>query len=198
MRRRQFISLVGGAAAAWPLAARAQQPAMPVIGLLHAAFPKSAAAFVDAFRQGLKEAGYIEGQNVAIEFRWAEGHTDRLSTLAAEFVQRKVNLIVAVPYVAALAAKAATTTIPIVFLSGADPVSTGLVTGLGRPGGNLTGISNLAVGLIEKQLELMHETVPGAAVIGILLNPMNQAAFASVPRDAQAAAAALVPPFLGS
>src|SRR5262245_50870960 len=173
LRRREFITLVGGAAAGWPIAARAQQPAMPVIGYLGAGFPASGASSVAIIRQGLAEAGYVEGRNVAIEYRFAEGKYDRLPTLAAELVRRQVAVIVAVPTPAALAAKAATTTIPIVFAAAEDPVKVGLVGNLARPSGNLTGASILFAELGPKQLGLLRELVPTAARIGLLVNPSN-------------------------
>jgi len=172
MRRRDFIMLIGGAATAWPLAARAQQRAIPLIGFLHSASPGPFATAVDAFRQGLRETGFIEGENVAIEYRWAEGQYDRLPALAADLVDRQVSVIVAVAGNApALAAKAATTSIPIVFVSGGDPVSGGLVASLNRPGGNVTGVSWVATALVRKQLELLHRSVGNPALIGALVNP---------------------------
>jgi putative ABC transport system substrate-binding protein len=171
--RREFITLLGGAAAVWPLVARAQQAAMHVIGYLGAGFPASGASSVAIIRQALAEAGYVEGRNVAIEYRFAEGKYDRLPALAAELVRRQVAAIVAVPGPAALAAKAATTTIPIVFAAAEDPVKIGLVANLARPGGNVTGASILFAELGPKQLGLLRELVPTAARIGLLINPSN-------------------------
>jgi putative tryptophan/tyrosine transport system substrate-binding protein len=172
MRRRDLTALLGGAAIAWPVAARAQQKAMPVVGYLHFASPGPFAPFLAAFREGLSETGYVEGQNLAIEYRWAEGRYDRLPALAADLVARKVDVIVAASPPSARAAKSATSTIPIVF-SSADPIGEGLVASLARPGGNLTGVSILTAELMAKRLELLSELVPHAGVIALLVNPNN-------------------------
>src|SRR6516165_4272408 len=167
--RRELLAALGGAAAC-PLAARAQQPAMPVIGFLHPTSPVPNLDFLRAFRQGLKDTGYVEGENVAVEYRWAENQLDRLPVLTDELVRRKVAVIVTIG-TAAFIAKAATTTIPIVSLSGIDPVADGLVSSLARPGGNLTGINLLSLELTTKRLELLHELVPDATRIAVLVNP---------------------------
>jgi putative tryptophan/tyrosine transport system substrate-binding protein len=172
MRRREFIALLGGAAFAWPFAARAQQPGSPVIGFVHGASPSYFTQFAPGFRQGLKETGYVEGENIAIEYRWAEGHNDRLPALATELVARRVAVIVAGGGTRpAMAAKSATSTIPIVFISAADPIKTGLVASLNRPGGNVTGISLIGSALEPKKLELLHEVAPRVSTIAALIDP---------------------------
>src|SRR5262245_3209434 len=174
MRRREFITLLGGAAAAWPLAARAQHQAMPAIGYLEAGSPEASANLVAAFRKGLSEAGYVEGRNVAVEFRWAHNQNERLSDLAADLVRRRVDVIVTpVSTPAAIAAKAATTTIPIVFGTGADPVKAGLVTSLNRPGGNITGANTMSTELLPKRIGLLNELLPSATRFAVLVNPGN-------------------------
>jgi putative tryptophan/tyrosine transport system substrate-binding protein len=191
MRRREFIALLGSAAATWPLAVRAQQPAMPVIGFLGSGSPDTDANRVRAFRQGLSETGYVEGKNVAIEFRWAKGQYDQFPALAAELVRRQVNVIAAFGGTASvLPAKAATTSIPIVFSVAVDPVEFGLVDSLNRPGGNITGVTLLSVELGPKLLELLHELVPTATVMALLLNPTSPLA-ETLLRDAQGTARTL-------
>jgi putative ABC transport system substrate-binding protein len=189
MKRRDFIALLGSAAAL-PVVARAQQPARPVVGFLNVASPEGYEHHVIAFRDGLKERGYVEGENLTIEFRWAEGHYDRLPGMAAELVRRDVSVIVAnTP--ANLAAKAATSRIPIVFTTASDPVKIGLVPNLSRPGGNVTGITQLNVEVGPKRLELAHELMPGATSIAFLVNPNDASRAATLTQDAQAAAVPL-------
>jgi len=173
VKRREFITLLGGAAVAWPLSARAQQPGMPVIGFLSGASSDTYQPFVAAFTEGLKQTDYLEGRNVAIEYRWAEGQFDRLPKLAADVVDRRPTVIMASGNTAAVAAKRATATIPIVFTSGLDPIQIGLVTSFNRPEGNVTGVYTLTGEMPTKSLELLHELVPAASGIGLLLNPTN-------------------------
>jgi putative ABC transport system substrate-binding protein len=191
IRRREFITLLGGAAAAWPLVAPAQQPAMPVVGLLH---PQSAEAYADrlrGFHRGLKEVGFVEGENVTIAYRWAENQFDRLPALAAELVQRQVAVLVAGTNVAALAAKATATTTPVVFVIAQDPVTIGLVASLARPGGNLTGINFLTGELLSKRLELLRELLPAATRLAVLVNPANAAVTEMRLQGVEAAARAM-------
>jgi putative ABC transport system substrate-binding protein len=187
MRRRKFLGLLGGAVAAGPLGARAQQPAMPVIGFLNGASYALSAHLVRAFHQGLSETGYVEGRNVAFEYRSAEGQYDRLPALAADLVSRQVSVIAATGTPTGLPAKAATTSIPIVFVTGSDPVEQGLVATLSRPGGNLTGATTLAVELGQKRMELLHELVPAATLLAVLINPTGPN-LAAVSRDLETAA----------
>jgi putative ABC transport system substrate-binding protein len=190
VKRREFITLLGGAAAAWPLAARAQQPAMPVIGFLGSSSPADRTRLVTAFLQGVRETGYVEGQNVAIEYRWAQDQYDRLPDLAADLVRRQVTVIATHDTPSAIVAKAATTTIPIIFASGGDPVKLGLVASLNRPGGNVTGVSFVSAALGGKCLGLLHELLPGAVRVGVLVDP-NFPLTESVVSDVEAAASSI-------
>jgi ABC-type uncharacterized transport system substrate-binding protein len=173
MKRREFIGLISGVAATWPFVVRAQQPAVPVIGYLSSASSQGHASYLAGFHEGLREGGFIEGKNVTIEYRWANGQYQRLPELAADLVRRHVALIAAGSTPAALAAKAATTTIPIVFEMAGDPVRIGLVAGLDRPGGNVTGVANMNIQMTPKRLQLLHEVVPSAKVMALLVNPAN-------------------------
>jgi putative ABC transport system substrate-binding protein len=189
VNRREFVTLLGGAAA-WPLVARAQQAAMPVIGLLGSSAAVDRARHLTAFRQGLREPGYVEGQNVAIEYRWAQDQADRLPDLAADLVRRQVTVIAAHDTPSSIVARAATTTIPIVFASGSDPIKLGLVASLNRPGGNVTGVTFVVAELGAKQLGLLHELQPGAVRVGVLVDP-NFAPTQSFVSDVQAAASSI-------
>jgi len=191
VKRREFITLLCGAATAWPFAARAQQPVLPVIGFVNSASRQGYEPQVAAFLKGLGEEGYVEGRNVAIEFRWAEGHVDRLPALVADLIHRQVVVIAATTNGAAVAAKAATTTIPIVFEVGDDPVGLGLVASLDRPGGNVTGVTQLNVVVAQKRLELLHELVPTARVFALLVDPTDATIAETNIRDTQTAASKL-------
>jgi putative tryptophan/tyrosine transport system substrate-binding protein len=188
MRRRDFIKLIGGAAAAWPLAARTQQPGLPVVGFLDSKSPDDSAHMVAAFRRGLNESTFIEGQNVTIEFRWAQNQYDQLPVLAADLVRRRVDVIAATGGPAALAAKTASATIPIVFRLAADPIAAGLVASLSRPGGNVTGVTSLNLEVGSKRLEFLHELVPTATIMAALVNPTNPTNAEILSRDLQATA----------
>jgi len=191
MRRREFLGLAGGVVASWPLAARAQQPVVPLVGFLHPGSPEANASLLAAFRKGLGEAGYAEGRTVAIEFRWAYGDNNRLLELAADLVRRQVAVIVSpISTASALAAKAATTTIPIVFSAGTDPVKAGIVASLSHPGGNITGINFMASELGAKRLGVLHEMVPRATRIALLVNPTNPVPAESMIKDVESAASA--------
>jgi putative ABC transport system substrate-binding protein len=190
VKRRKFIMLLGGAAAAWPFAVQAQQAAMPVIGFLNQEASELTGHNVTGFRKGLSESGFVENQNVAIEYRWGEGRYELLPQFAAELVNRKVAVIASAFFPATLAAKAATSTIPIVFISGVDPVAAGLVASLSRPGGNLTGLSNFNTRLIAKRFELLHQLVPHADTIAVLMNPKSPAT-QTIEAEARTAAQAL-------
>jgi putative ABC transport system substrate-binding protein len=190
MRRREFIAALG-VAATWPFAARAQHPALPMIGWLAGGTSEGYAPFAAEFRQGLNGTGYVEGQNVAIEYRWADGQNEKLPSLAADLVRRQVTVIAAAGTPSAFAARTATATIPIVFSTGVDPVEAGLVASLNRPGGNATGVTNFVATLAAKQFELLREVVPNASVLGLLVNPTDQQLAQYITRDAQAASGAL-------
>jgi putative ABC transport system substrate-binding protein len=192
MKRREFITLLGGGSLAWPLTARAQQPTRPVIGFLGSESPDLYAGRLRAFRQGLSDSGYVEGQNVTVEYRWAEGQYDRFPALLADLVRRKVTVIAAVAGTPpALAAKTATTTIPIVFVTAGNPIAVGLVASLNRPGGNITGVTSMGVELGPKQLEVLRELVPSATIIALLVNPTNPTVTETLSRDMQGAAGIL-------
>ncbi len=190
MKRREFITLLGGTAVAWPLAARAQQAAMPVIGFLHPSSPEGFSDYLRALRQGLKESGYVEGDNLAIEYRWAENEPERLPVLAADLVRRQVKVIVTTGAPASMTAGKATTTIPTVFVVPEDPVRLGLVTSLSRPGGNMTGVNFFSAELAAKRLELLVELVPTAKRVAALLNPAEPTISAASLRDLEGAASA--------
>jgi putative ABC transport system substrate-binding protein len=191
MRRRSFLALLSGAAAAWPLATKAQQPGMPVVGYLSVGWPdQTSAANRAAILRGLSETGLVEGRNVSIEYRYAEGQYDRLPELAADLVRRRVSVIIAMPGAAAIAARAATTTIPIVFEAGTDPVQLGLVASFNRPGGNATGITSIAAELTAKRLGILHELMPDATRFAVLVNP-NGSGIPNITTDAKAAMAAI-------
>jgi len=188
MRRREFIAFVGCTVAAWPFTARAQQLNTPLVGFLNVASSDGYRPMAAAFRQGLQETGYVEGQNVAIEYRWAEGQSDRLPAMVVDLIHRQVAVIAATSTPAALAAKAATKTIPIVFETGGDPIKLGLVASLNRPGGNVTGVTQVTVGLVSKEMEVLHELLPAAKTVALLVNPADPSIADEVTREAMAAA----------
>ena len=192
MHRREFITLLGASAAAWPLAARAQQPSMPVVAFLNSGSPDGYAPMVAAFRQGLKETGYVEGQNVAVEYRWAEGQYDRVPAMALELIVGRQVAVIVANFPGVLAIKAAITTIPIVFTTASDPVQVGLVASLSRPGGNITGVNSMSNELVAKRLGLLHELLPTATRFAVLVNPKNPTT-ESLKKDIKAAAAAIGP-----
>src|SRR5262249_21855774 len=191
LRRREFITLLGGAAAAWPLAARAQQAAMPVIGFIYSASPDPVAHRLRAFRQGLKETGYVEGENIVIEYRWAQSRIDRLPEMVTDLIRRQVTVLTAMSGGAAVAGKAGQTTIPTLSVAGQEPVRLGLVASLARPGGNATGINYFAQEVTAKRLGLLHELVPKAVRMAVLVNPANVPATESTLRDLPEAARAI-------
>jgi putative ABC transport system substrate-binding protein len=191
MRRREFITLVGSAVGAWPLRAHAQQSTIPTIGFMHSASPEGNADRIRAFRQGLKDAGFVEGENVVVEYRWADNQNDRLPALADDLVRRRVAVIAALGNAAALVAKAATANIPVVFLVSDDPVKMSLVSSLARPDGNLTGVTFLAAELAAKRMEFLRQLVPGATRVAVLVDPANPGATESTLRDVEAAARAM-------
>jgi putative tryptophan/tyrosine transport system substrate-binding protein len=191
MQRREFITLLGGAAVAWPLSVRAQQPTIQVIGFVNVASAKGYAPQLSAFLKGMSETGYVDGRSVAIEYRWADGRSDRLPAMAADLVHRQVAVIAATTTPAVIAAKAATTTIPIVFATSSDPVKLGLVASLSRPGGNATGVTSTNAQIAPKRLQLLHELLPTASVVALLVNPANPALAETNTKEVQAAARAL-------